>query len=272
MNFAENLLVRLNTKKMGKEIFFKPQVDSTNTWAHERAKSALAAGDSSIDGAVFAAGCQTAGRGRFGRLWDSPQGENLYMTLLLLRPEILPQNASQLTLVMGLSVAQAANRILGKGAGIKWPNDVVVSGKKICGILTEMQVRNDAAEYILIGTGVNVNRQQFPRELQDKATSLMQQRGQAVSIEETAALILEFFEKNYEEFLKTQNLFGLREAYEGLLLNKGRQVRILEKDGEYEAVAKGITETGELLAEDKTGEIRKIFSGEVSVRGLYSYV
>ena len=277
MDFTEDLLRQLKTKKLAQSVCWKPEVDSTNTWAKQAGREALLRGDDSLDGALFAAGCQTGGKGRFGRVWTSPAGENLYMTLLLLRPGVKPENASQLTLVMGLAVAQVANEILeasgcSRRAGIKWPNDVVVSGRKICGILTEMQIKEEKAEAILIGVGMNVNQKEFPPELLDKATSLSLQIGEKQSLTRTAARTLEYFEKDYEQFCETQDLSRLREDYERLLLNKDQQVRIQEKDREYCAVAKGITDTGELLVEEETGTVRKIFSGEVSVRGLYSYV
>ena len=277
MNFSESLFKELESKWLGHHVFWKPEVDSTNTWAKQAGKEALLSGDETLDGALFAAGCQTGGKGRFGRVWTSPPGENLYMTLLLFRPRGRPENASRLTLVMGLSAAQAANEILDrygkrKSAGIKWPNDVVVGGKKICGILTEMQIKETRAEYIIIGVGININQQVFPEEIRDKATSLGTEAGEKLSLSKVAARTLEYFEKNYEQFLMTQDLSRLREDYEKLLLNKDRQVRIQEKEKEYCAVAKGITDTGELVTEDEEGNVKKIFSGEVSVRGLYSYV
>ena len=156
--------------------------------------------------------------------------------------------------------------------GIKWPNDVVMSGKKICGILTEMRVLNTMPEYITIGVGINVNQREFPPELQDKATSLFLETEQEQSRAAVAARTMEYFEEYYEKFLQTQDLRLLKEPYEALLLNKDQPVRILEKNSESRGIARGITETGELLVEEENGEIRKVLSGEVSVRGLYSYV
>lgn len=221
---------------------------------------------------LFLAERQNGGKGRFGRVWDSPPGQNVYMSLFLWRPGIDPLSASRLTLVIGLSVAQAVMEVTGKPAGIKWPNDVVMNGKKICGILTEMQMEGEAAAFIILGVGINVNRKEFPQEIRDKATSLLLENGGPVSREEIAARTMERFEENYEKFLKTQDLSLLRQDYESLLLNKDRQVRILEKDRETRGIARGITETGELLVEDPQGHIRQVLSGEVSVRGLYSYV
>lgn len=260
---------QLQTRWMGKKLFYREQTESTITWSKEAARNGC---KKDLDGAVFLAEAQTGGKGRIGRVWNSPPRENIYMNLLLMEPEIAPQNAASLTLVMGLSVAQTVIEITGKPVGIKWPNDVVMSGKKICGILTEMQVSGAMPKYITIGVGINVNQTEFPEELQDKATSLMLERGQILKREEVAAKTLEYFEKNYERFLQTQDLSLLKPEYEALLLNQNQPVRLIEKGMESRGIARGITEKGELLVEFETGEVKKILSGEVSVRGLYSYV
>lgn len=260
---------QLQTRWMGKKVFYRKETESTITWAKEAAK---AGSREELDGALFLAEAQTGGKGRMGRVWTSPPGQNIYMNLLLMEPEISPMNAASLTLVMGLSVAQASTEVTGKKAGIKWPNDVVMSGKKICGILTEMQIFGNMPKYITIGVGINVNQKEFPEELQDKATSLMLETGEILVREEVAAKTLEYFEKNYEKFLETQDLSRLKAEYEALLLNQNQPVRLIEKGVESRGIARGITEKGELLVEFETGEIRKVLSGEVSVRGLYSYV
>lgn len=265
---AKSMRKALKTKWI-EQIYQKDSVDSTLTWAKEEAESCLLANRNTV---LFLADKQTAGKGRFGRVWDSPAGENVYMTLLLLRPPIEPVNAASLTLVMGLSVAQAVRESAGLLAGIKWPNDVVIAGRKICGILTEMRIGKEKPEYVSIGVGINMNQTDYPPELQDKATSLALQKGGAVCREEVTARVLERFEENYKCFLKTQDLSLLKNEYENLLLNLNQQVRILEKDSESLGIARGITASGELLVEDEKGAVRQILSGEVSVRGLYSYV
>ena len=251
------------------KIFWKESVDSTLPWAKEEAKKS---GGKELDGALFVANEQTAGKGRLGRVWTSVPGENIYMTLLLMQPEVRAENASSLTLVMGLSVAEAVEEMAGIDAGIKWPNDIVLSKKKICGILTEMQMKEQKPDFIMIGVGINVNQREFQEELRNKATSVFLETGKEMSREELVAKVTACFWKNYELFLKTQNLKALKEEYEKRLLNKNQQVRILEKGTETIGTARGITDTGELLVEDLQGKVRKVFSGEVSVRGLYSYV
>lgn len=251
------------------KIFWTESVDSTLTWAKEEAKKSVG---KELDGALFVANEQTAGKGRLGRVWTSVPGENIYMTLLLMQPEVRAENASSLTLVMGLSVAEAVEEMAGIDAGIKWPNDIVLSKKKICGILTEMQMKEQKPDFIMIGVGINVNQKEFQEELRNKATSVFLETGKEMSREELVTKVTACFWKNYELFLKTQNLKALKEEYEKRLLNKNQQVRILEKGTETIGTARGITDTGELLVEDLQGKVRKVFSGEVSVRGLYSYV
>ena len=164
---------------------------------------------------------------------------------------------------MGMAVAKAVKN-LGFDVSIKWPNDVVVSHKKICGILTEMGVRDGKIDYAVIGVGINVNIKEFPEEMADKATSLYLES-------QIPGLVMEAFEKYYEKFAATCDLSGLKEEYESILANYNQPVRVLAKEP-YEGVARGITDGGELLVEKTDGTIVAVSAGEVSVRGLYSYV
>ena len=263
----------LRTERIARQVLWKEEIDSTNNWAREYAGSRCWTEEGTDpDGTLFVAEKQTGGKGRQGRIWTSPPGENIYMSLLLWKPEIKTVSASQLTLVMGLSVAQGIEALTGRKAGIKWPNDVVFSGKKICGILTEMRVQEGKPEYIVIGAGINVNQTEFPPELQDKAASVFLETGKKADRTLGIARVMECFEKNYRKFLRTEDLSLLKEDYESLLLNKDRQVRIIEKKGQWQGIARGINDQGELLVEDSYGNLKEILSGEVSVRGLYSYV
>lgn len=255
----------VNTQWVGKNVHFKYETDSTNLWAKQLAEQGAPAGT------VVVAERQTKGRGRRGRTWVSSEGQNIYMTLLL-RPEIQPQDAPMVTLLMGLSVAQGVEKATGLCPGIKWPNDVVLDGKKICGILTEMSVQAEYMDYVVVGPGINVNQTDFPQELSDKATSLRLQAGRAFRRVEVAAAVLEAFEKNLEIFLETCDLTGLQEQYNHILLNMNQEVRILDKDSERTGIARGINNRGELLVEYPGGKTEAVFAGEVSVRGLYSYV
>lgn len=262
---APELESTVNSRWVGKNVRFKYETDSTNLWAKQLAE------EGAPSGTLAVAERQIKGRGRRGRVWESPEGENIYMTLLL-RPEIHPQDAPMITLIMGLSVAQGVEKAASLRPGIKWPNDVVLDGRKICGILTEMSVQAEYVDYVVVGTGINVNQTEFPPELVDKATSLCQQAGRRFRRVEVAAAVLEAFERNLEIFLKTCDLSGLQEEYNRVLLNLDQEVRILEKTGERTGIARGINSQGELLVEYPGGETEAVFAGEVSVRGLYSYV
>ena len=191
---------------------------------------------------------------------------------LLLYPDLEPAKAPMLTIVMGLAVVQGVQRALGVDTRIKWPNDAVLNGKKLCGILTEMSAQIDYINYVVIGTGINVNQTEFPEEIAEIATSLAIEMGHPVNRAKIVAAVLEAFEENYEKFLEAGDLSALQEAYEAVLANKDQPVRVLDPKEPFEGVALGITSTGELRVRKEDGTIAEVHSGEVSVRGLYSYV
>ena len=254
---------QIHTKWAGKTVHFARETDSTNLWIKRLAK------EGASEGTLALAEFQSAGRGRLGRSWEVPEGTSVMMSILL-RPKFEPQYAPTLTLVMGMAVAKAV-KSLGFDVSIKWPNDVVVSHKKICGILTEMGVRDGKIDYAVIGVGINVNIREFPDEMADKATSLYLESGRKFDRSQIPGLVMEAFEEYYEKFAATCDLSGLKEKYESILANYNQPVRVLAKEP-YEGVARGITDGGELLVEKTDGTIVAVSAGEVSVRGLYSYV
>ena len=254
---------QIHTKWAGKTVHFARETDSTNLWIKRLAK------EGASEGTLALAEFQSAGRGRLGRSWEVPEGTSVMMSILL-RPKFEPQYAPTLTLVMGMAVAKAV-KSLGFDVSIKWPNDVVVSHKKICGILTEMGVRDGKIDYAVIGVGINVNIREFPDEMADKATSLYLESGKEFDRSQIPGLVMEAFEEYYEKFAATCDLSGLKEEYESILANYNQPVRVLAKEP-YEGVARGITDGGELLVEKTDGTIVAVSAGEVSVRGLYSYV
>ena len=254
---------QIHTKWAGKTVHFARETDSTNLWIKRLAK------EGAPEGTLALAEFQSAGRGRLGRSWEVPEGTSVMMSILL-RPKFEPQYAPTLTLVMGMAVAKAV-KSLGFDVSIKWPNDVVVSHKKICGILTEMGVRDGKIDYAVIGVGINVNIKEFPEEMVDKATSLYLESGKEFDRSQIPGLVMEAFEEYYEKFAATCDLRGLKEEYESILANYNQPVRVLAKEP-YEGVARGITDGGELLVEKTDGTIVAVSAGEVSVRGLYSYV
>lgn len=252
------------TSWIGEEIYYFDSTDSTNTRAKKLAE------EGSVHGTFVVADEQTGGRGRRGRGWDSQKGISVYMSLIL-KPEIEPGNASMLTLVAAMAVADGIEKTTGLDCQIKWPNDIVVNGKKVCGILTEMSTQLDYINYIVIGIGINVQNESFPEELSAIATSLYLESGKRQNRAALIEAVWEAFEGYYDIFLKTEDLQGLVAKYNEKLANMNKQVRVLDPKEPFEGKAMGITPKGELIVD--TWEARKLVSsGEVSVRGLYGYV
>lgn len=252
-------------KWVGCEILYFDSIDSTNTKAQELAEKGYPSGT------LVVADKQVAGKGRRGRNWESPSGCGIFMTLML-KPDINPNNASMLTLVSALAVAKALADITGKDAKIKWPNDIVIDGRKVCGILTEMSAQFDYINNIVIGIGINVNNSSFPEEISATASSLrLLSGGKKYRRAEIIEKIMEYFEKYYSIFLETEDLSALVNEYDAMLINMKKQVKVLDPKEPFEGKAMGITKTGELIVD--TWESRKLVSsGEVSVRGIYGYV
>lgn len=246
-------------------VVYHEEIDSTNIEARRLSK------DSAQQGLVVVAEKQTAGKGRRGRSWESPAGTNLYFSLLL-RPKFGAEKAPMLTLLMAYSVAKAIKDQEHLQVQIKWPNDLVLSQKKICGILTEMHLDGCQIEDVIIGVGINVNTIKFPEELQDKATSLYLESGIKMERETLLENILKEFDRQYTSFLETQDLSFVQEDYNQMLINREREVLVLEPGGAYQAKALGINEQGELLVKRNDGSVETVFAGEVSVRGVYGYV
>lgn len=257
-------------------------VDSTNEVVKREAVA------HAEEGLVVIGEEQTAGKGRLGRRWESPKGESIYFSFLL-RPDFPADHSAALTLVMGLSVAQAARELYALPVQIKWPNDVVISGKKICGILTEAQIaaelhrpdfaessqkssKNTKLDYVVIGTGINVNNTSFAPELSDRATSLRMELGREVPRAQVLARVLQKFHRNYEIYRKTFDLGGLLTDYNDLLVSLNRNVRVEDPKEPYIGKSLGIDNSGCLLVELEDGTVRRVATGEVSVRGLYGYV
>lgn len=255
----------MHTEWVAKEVLYFDTIDSTNTKAQELAEKGYPSGT------LVVADKQESGKGRRGRSWVSPSGTGIFMTLMI-KPDINPNNASMLTLVAALAVAKAITSVTGEEALIKWPNDIVVNGKKVCGILTEMNAQFDYINHIVVGIGINVHNESFPEEISQMASSLMIEAGgkrfhRAQIIAET----MSYFEQYYDTFLKTQDLSALVREYDELLVNRNKSVRVLDPKEQFDGKAMGITPKGELIVD--TWESRKLVSsGEVSVRGIYGYV
>lgn len=250
---------------MENKIIYFDQLDSTNIKVRELALEGAASGT------VVVADMQTAGKGRRGRSWESPAGTNIYMSMLL-RPTVEVAKAPMLTLVMAYSIAKVLKSRGYEGVQIKWPNDLVIAGKKVCGILTEMELRGYEIGHVVVGVGINANTTSFPEELRDKATSLYLEGKEVVERRGLIEEIVTVFTEDYQKFLSAEDLTFLKDEYNGMLVNCGNVVRVLEPGNEYEAAALGINEKGELLVRKADGSEEAVFAGEVSVRGVYGYV
>ena len=265
MVLEERLTSVLETKWIGRKILWYTETGSTNDEIKKLAE------DGAEEGLLVLSEHQTNGKGRRGRVWVTPAGSAVAMSLLL-RPDIAPQYASMITLVMGLAAAEGIEKYTGLNVQIKWPNDIVISGKKISGILTEMKMKGTQIDYVVVGAGINTGNDDFPEELQNTAASLHQLAGREISRPELIAACMERFEYYYEQFLQTCDLSGLLGQYNELLAGRDGQVRVLEPGNEYTGTARGINAAGELLVERADGMIEKVYAGEVSVRGIYGYI
>jgi BirA family biotin operon repressor/biotin-[acetyl-CoA-carboxylase] ligase len=260
----KEVLPLIKTEYIGKQIVHFDSIGSTNNIARTMAL------DGCAEGFAVIAEEQTEGRGRLGRKWLSPKASSVAFSLVL-RPDIKPQDASKVTLVMGLAVCRAIESVTGLKCGIKWPNDIIINNRKVCGILTEMNAEIDAINYIIIGTGINVNVPVFPEEIRSIATSLSIELNEHVSRKEILSALLFQFESLYNEF-KQNGLGNLIDEFKAYSVTIGRAVKVISINESFEGVAVDITDDGILHVKLPDGGIRPVISGDVSVRGLNGYV
>lgn len=254
---AEDLLQNLDTQFLGKEIQVFKEIDSTN----EEVKRQALRG--ARDGLVIVSEEQNGGKGRLGRAWNSPSGTGLYFSFLL-RPEHIPEPLTNATLLAGLGVVRALRRVWGLDAKIKWPNDVVIGNKKVCGILTEMAAEIDKVQYIVPGIGINVGNESFPDELAAKATSMLMELGKPVK---RSDVLLAALEELDQLFIKKE--FPLKE-YSDLCVSLHKKVRYTRGLKSYTGMAFAIAPSGELMVRsDEDGTEIPISTGEVIVQGIY---
>lgn len=265
------LSVDLGTKIVGKKILHFGIVDSTNT----KAKAIAAECE---DGTVVVADEQTSGNGRYGRKWDSPAGTGIYISVII-KPEIPPEEVQLITLAASVAVVAALREAAGIDAGIKWPNDIVLDGKKVCGILTVMSSEMERVNHIVLGIGINFSQRQedFPEELRDKAISVTDylHKTKPSSVicrksELTRAVLIKLDEQ-YRILLdgKKQDII---ELWKSMTATLGKEVTVIGSETAYTGKAIDITDDGRLVILSKDGTKRELLSGEVSVRGLLGYL
>ena len=251
----------LETEWAGRHVFCYESVDSTN-----RVLKTMAA-DGADHGTLVVANEQTGGRGRRGRGWLTPKDTSIAMSLLL-RPEIPPAKVALLSLAASVAVAKGIRQVTGLEAGIKWPNDIVVNGKKVCGILLEMDADEQNVHYIVAGVGINVHLMDIPEEIRATATSLDLELGHPCSRVEIVKAVMRATEET-EKLLKDGSFMSV---YESLSVTLGHPVSVQAVGETFTGTAEQIREDGVLMVRTESGAVREVMAGDVSVRGLMGYV
>ena len=248
---------------IGKEIHFFPEIDSTNREARDRARGGAR------EGTVVLADFQSRGKGRLGRPWESPAGANLYLSVIL-RPLIPAAAASQITLLAGVAAARALSTVSGLECRIKWPNDIFLRGKKLAGILAEMEGEGSRVEFVILGIGVNVNwrREDFPVDLGATATSLHAESGKEISRAAAATELFRELEKEYTVFIREGFSARLREEWNRLSWINGKRVILTSPEGTLSGRALGLDTDGALLLVDGEGKTRRFIAGDVSLQRI----
>jgi len=214
------------------------------------------------EGTLVVAEGQSRGRGRLGREWNSPPGVGLYASVLL-RPPLPPADLPQITLTAAVAVVRALRQAGGVTAGLKWPNDLVLAGKKLGGILTEMETESDQIRHLVVGLGLNVNNRQFPAELADLATSLALTTGRTFSRLRILQVWLEELESLYQRFL-AREFAAILEEWKDYTVTLGRAVRVRQGAVEICGQALEVAADGALLVRTRSGEVVRVISGEIA--------
>jgi len=249
----------LTSTRIGRHIICFKETDSTNEVAFKLAE------EGAEEGTVVVAEAQRRGKGRLGRRWESPAGVNLYCSIVL-RPPILPIKAAQLTFLSTVAVARAIAATSSLNAFIKWPNDLLINGRKVAGLLNEMSAETEKVNFVVLGIGVNINmhRDQFPTELRHPATSLFLEGGGPVSRLAFTRALLEALDELYETYL--HHGYGpVREEWLARCNFLGRQVRISFQEKELGGTAEGIDADGALLVRLVDGKIERVLAGDVTI-------
>jgi len=243
-------------KVFGKKVVHLDTTESTNSYA----ASILA--DGIAEGTVVIAEEQTAGRGRSGRVWSSEKGQNLTFSIIL-KPKVPPASIGVISLYAALGVAEAVRDITGMPADCKWPNDVLLSGRKLCGILSDASIEGGTLSSVVLGIGLNVNQTEFPPEIRPTPTSLRLATGRWFDRVNVLSSVLERLESRYED-LQSQRFDAIIRAWESMASMMGGEIRIATHDGVLAGIARGIAEDGGLIVRTN-GTDRKILAGDITI-------
>ena len=247
----------VKSQRLGGKLHYFSRIGSTNSHARELAESGAAEGE------FVVAESQSDGRGRLRRRWESPPFVNLYLSLIL-RPRLPPRHAPQITLAAAVSLAETVSAFLPKAPAIKWPNDILIDGKKVAGILTEAACDAQRVEYVILGIGLNVNyrRADMPEELRDRATSLADAIGKTVSRESVLTRLIHDLDRCYGE-LEQIGFEVLRPRWQAHFSLRGQMVRVEHNGQSIVGRALDIDPEGGLIVEDDRGQRRTIVAGDV---------
>lgn len=254
----DEIAVGLSTELVGRQIITFREVDSTNETAFKMAE------EGAPEGTVVIAETQRRGKGRMGRRWESPLGVNLYCSMIL-RPSILPLQAVQMTFLSAVAVARAVAETTPLKPTIKWPNDVLLSGRKVAGLLNEMSAETEKVNFIILGIGVNLNMEagQFPAELRHPATSLRMENDRPVNRLEFTRALLRGVDRLYAAFL-AGDYESIRDEWLAHCAMIGQRVRVSYRDSAVTGVATGIDDYGALLLSLDDGRVERVLAGDVT--------
>jgi len=261
---SDELSLGMPTRYLGKNVICFETIGSTNNYIKEHA-------DQLPEGTLLVSEEQKTGRGRLGREWTSPSGKGIWMSLLL-KPEISPQEAPKITQIAAAALIETVKGLYGLDVKVKWPNDIVINGKKVCGILTEMGAELDRVNHIVLGIGVNANIDAFSGELADKATSLKIETGHSLDRKEFLFYFLKELELLLDRFFEEGDFESSLNICRNHSAVIGRKVWINPKEGFVEVLATGINDDGELVVQYEDGRVKTVLSGEVSIRAENGYI
>lgn len=260
-DFDEDALrEKLKGKRIGRAVYLYPKIDSTNSAAFHLGHSGAG------EGTIVIADTQLKGRGRLHRPWQSPPGRNLY-TSILLKPPIEPSVAPQLTLLAGVAVADLLSFYCPGSVRLKWPNDVQINGKKVCGILAEMKTSAHGIDYIAIGIGINVNirNEEFDETFRNLATSLREETGQVLPRMDIAVSLYDHFEKCYTLYL-AEGFQSLKEHWLIYARILGEQLQVIFREEVQSGEVAGLDDSGALLLCDREGKITRVIAGDATIK------
>ncbi|KGR74161.1 biotin--[acetyl-CoA-carboxylase] ligase [Ureibacillus sinduriensis] len=257
---AASVASMLSTKRFGQTIHYMEECATTQTISHELARNGA------LDGTVVIAETQTAGKGRMSRPWESTKGKGIWMTVII-KPDVLPHQAPQFTLVAAVAIVNAMKSLYSSFTPvIKWPNDILINGRKCTGILTEMIAEMDRVQALLIGIGINVNQQQedFPESLHSIATSLSIEEGSLLNRAQLVGTILNYLEK-YSDLYIAEGFSPIKILWEEASGTIGKQIKATTLTEVIQGKAIGITESGVLEIQLENGEIRSVYSADIEL-------